>query len=387
MKNLAIITSHPIQYYAPVFQLLAKSREINLKVFYTWGENSIKKHDPGFEQVIEWDIPILDGYNYEFLINTAKDQGTHHFKGIINPYAIQKIEQYKPDAILIYGWSLHSHLKIIRYFTRKVPIWFRGDSTLLKVHKGLKSKAKSIIKKIFLNWVYKHIDKAFYVGSNNKAYFKHYGLKEDQLIFSPHATDNNRFSQDRSAEALALRTKLNIPAEDVIILLAGKLEDVKNPKLLLNAWNNLPEKVNQHLVIAGNGMLEPILKASAGLNVHFLNFQNQSQMPVLYQACDLFCLTSLSETWGLVVNEAMACGKPILVSDQVGCAIDLVQNEVNGTIFKSDSPTDLAKKLIHLIKKERQGLKLMGKASFNIIQKWTFENQVKEIEKEIIKLK
>ena len=386
MKSIAIITSHPIQYYAPAFQLLAKSREINLKVFYTWGENSIKKHDPGFEKIIEWDIPILAGYTYEFLNNTAKDQGTHHFNGIINPDAIQKIQQYKPDAILIYGWSWNSHLKIIKYFKGKVPIWFRGDSTLLNIDKKFKSKAKLIIKKIFLSWIYKHIDKAFYVGSNNKAYFQYFGLKEEQLIFSPHATDNHRFSQDRSIEAMALRSKLGIPVEGLIILFAGKLEDVKNPKLLIDAWNSLPEKTSQHLLIVGNGVLEKKLKKTAGIKIHFLDFQNQSKMPVLYQACDLFCLPSLSETWGLAVNEAMACGKPLLVSNNVGCAIDLVKNNVNGAIFKSNSQEDLQKKLIYLIAKEKEGLKLMGQASLKIIDKWTYKHQVESIEKEVIKL-
>ena len=181
--KLTIITTHPIQYYAPVFQLLAKSLE--LKVFYTAGEQSITKYDKGFKKSIEWDIPLFEGYEYEFLENIAKNKGSHHFKGIVNPKAIQHIKAYQPDAILIYGWAYSSHLKIMRHFKSKIPIYFRGDSTLL----DRQTNFKNILRRILLKWVYSHVDKAFYVGNANKAYFKKYGLKEHQLIFAPHAMD------------------------------------------------------------------------------------------------------------------------------------------------------------------------------------------------------
>lgn len=122
-KKLAIISTHPIQYYAPVFQLLAK--RMNIKVFYTAGNSSLKKYDIGFKQKIEWDIPLLEGYEYEFLENSAKNKGSHHFNGIINPNAISKLKNFHPDAILIYGWAYKSHLKIIRYFKNKIPVYFR----------------------------------------------------------------------------------------------------------------------------------------------------------------------------------------------------------------------------------------------------------------------
>ncbi|RYG43910.1 MAG: glycosyltransferase family 1 protein, partial [Chitinophagaceae bacterium] len=83
MKRLAIVVTHPIQYYAPVFQALTASKQVELKVFYTWGEGSVKKFDPDFKKVIEWDIPLLEGYAYEFLTNKSSDPGTHHFRGII----------------------------------------------------------------------------------------------------------------------------------------------------------------------------------------------------------------------------------------------------------------------------------------------------------------
>jgi len=165
-KKLAIISTHPIQYYAPVFQLLSK--DLDVMVFYTWGEESMHKYDHGFKQRVEWDLPILEGYNYLFLANKSKDHGTHHFNGINNPTIINDIENFNPDAIVVYGWAWKSHLNIIRFFKGKVPIYFRGDSTLLNKKKGV----KDLIKTIFLKWVYRHIDYSFYVGNANKAYYK-----------------------------------------------------------------------------------------------------------------------------------------------------------------------------------------------------------------------
>ncbi len=381
LKKLAIISTHPIQYYAPVFRLLSERGKVEIKVFYTWGEGSLKKHDPGFGKTIEWDIPLLEGYNYEFLTNTSAEPGSHHFKGIKNPDLISKVKSFNPDAILVYGWAYQSHLKLMRHFKGKIPVWFRGDSTLLNFPRGYIEKAKAIIKKIFLKWVYQHIDKAFFVGSNNKAYFLKYGLTEHQLVFAPHAIDNNRFQKDRSEEALNFRQELKLIDTDILILFAGKLDNNKNPFLLLKAFIDL--KISgAYLLFTGNGILKKDLelKALAQPNIHFCDFQNQSILPVHYQACDLFCLPSLSETWGLAVNEAMTCGKAVLVSDKVGCAIDLVKQNLNGAIFKSNSYIDIHQKLGDLIKKKRTDLQLMGQASLHIIQDWTFQNQVKAIE-------
>lgn len=372
-KKLAIISTHPIQYYAPVFQLLAQ--KIAIKVFYTSSNQMISKYDRGFGKNIEWDIPLLSGYDYEFLDNIATDKGSHHFNGVINPNGIEKIKAYQPDAILVYGWAYHSHLKIIRHFKGKVPTYFRGDSTLLNE----KQSIKQLVKNIFLKWVYWHIDIAFYVGTANKAYFKKYGLKSEQLIFAPHAIDNKRFGEIRIKEASKLRAQFAIKDEEILILFAGKLEPVKNPMLLLSAFKKLALP-NIHLLFVGNGVLEESLKEQAktqATNIHFLDFQNQSQIPTIYQACDLFCLPSNSETWGLAVNEAMASGKPVIVSDKVGCALDLAKTQ-NGSIFKNGDIIDLTQKLIALTK-DKNALKRMGENSLKQIQNWSFEEQVDTI--------
>ena len=117
-KKLAIITTHPIQYNAPLFKLLTEKNQISIKVFYTWGEDSIKqKFDPGFQRNIEWDIPLLEGYDYAMVENVSKNPGSHHYKGIINPTLNKEIEEWGADAILIYGWNFNSHLKCLQFFS------------------------------------------------------------------------------------------------------------------------------------------------------------------------------------------------------------------------------------------------------------------------------
>jgi glycosyltransferase involved in cell wall biosynthesis len=382
LKKLAIIVSHPIQYYSPVFALLAKNGWVDVKVFYTMGEGPQTNYDPGFGKQIKWDIPLLEGYNYEFLDNEAHNPGTHHFMGIITPDAVKRLEIYKPDAILIYGWGFYSHLKIIRYFKNKIPVWFRGDSTLL----DHSSRLKSMLRSVFLKWIYKHVDKAFYVGSANKDYFLKYGLDSKQLYFAPHSVDNTRFADPHLENAFLLRRKFNISDESILILFAGKFESKKAPMELLQSFKSLGA-VNVHLLFTGNGVLEQELKSEAAgcSKIHFHDFVNQSQIPAFYQASDLFCLPSKGpgETWGLAVNEAMAAGKAILVSDKAGCAIDLVRNNQNGLIFKSDQNDALANALKYLVS-DKQRLFDMGNISREIIKKYNFTEQIEVIERQTL---
>jgi len=379
MKRLAVVTTHPIQYYAPVFKLLHERGHIAIKVFYTWGKAGIEKYDPGFKKNIKWDMPLLEGYDYEWVLNTAANPGSHHFKGIVTPGLNKQIADWSPDAILVFGWAYRGHLSVMRYFKGKVPVYFRGDSTLLNVQSGV----KSVIKKIFLKHVYSKIDYAFYVGTNNKAYFKAYGLRNDRLIFAPHAVDNQKFVASHHKEANALRKQLNLSDEDILILFAGKFEPAKNPLILIETFKQINQP-NAHLLFVGNGVLESSLKTEAAgfNNIYFLEFQNQSAMPALYQAANLFCLPSVDETWGLGVNEAMAAGKAVLVSDKVGCAVDLVKNYINGAVFKSQSAASLRYALLHLIA-NKDNLAKMGQQSQKIIQPWNFTAIAQAIEAQL----
>ncbi len=304
-------------------------------------------------------------------------------ESIINPELIKNIENWNPDALLVIGWSFKSHLKVLRHFHNKKLILFRGDSTLL----GTRSGVRSILRKLFLKWVYRHVNFALYVGSQNKKYFEAAGLKEEYLIFAPHAVDNSRFSEitsENSHKAKKWREELKIADEDIVILYAGKLEPVKNLSLLIDAFNELydTELMNSvHLVIIGDGPDEIPLKKKAVNNnkIHFIGFKNQSEMPAVYQMGSIFVLPSLSETWGLSVNEAMASKIPVLVSDRAGCAADLIVPGITGWTFISGNKSDLQLK-INTAVENGAALKKMGMNAAEKISSWSFEKIAATIE-------
>jgi glycosyltransferase involved in cell wall biosynthesis len=363
---------------------LSERKIVHPKVFYTWGETVVEsKYDPGFSKTIEWDIPLLEGYEYEFMKNVAKDKGSHHFNGIINPGIIKKLNQWQPDAILVYGWNFRSHLKIIRHFKNKIPVWFRGDSTLLNE----KDNLKSILKKVVLKWVYSHIDLAFYTGTNNKEYFLQYGVRPHQLIKAFHAVDNERFNNKKerySQEASLWRADLKISTGALVFLYAGKLSPEKGLETLLKAFKSV-SNYQVHLLIVGNGPLEAELKKKYAVanSITFIDFQNQRLMPVLYQLCDVLVLPSTSESWGLGVNEAMAAGRPVIVSDKCGGAVDLVENGKNGFTFIAGDINDLALKMKTMMDHKNE-LGTWGENSLSRVREFTWVPFVSAIENTMI---
>lgn len=377
--KLAIITSHAIQYNAPWFALLAKQPAVDLHVFYTWQASENKEiYDPGFGKTRSWDIPLLEGYNYTFVKNVSHDQGTHHYKGLDNPTLIKQIEEWGAEAVLIIGWPFKSHFAAMRHFKGKIPVLFRGDSTLLDETGGL----KKMVRRIMLTYVYSFIDTALYVGSNNKAYFLAHGLKEKELVFCPHAIDNDRFSNaddERNKEAISQRNKLGIGSNDFVVLFAGKLEHKKNPEFIIRLSKLLTDS-KYKFVIVGNGPMEVEVKSKAGTDkrIVFVDFQNQQNMPVVYRMATVFILPSKGpgETWGLALNEAMACKRPVVATDKTGGAIDLI-NE-NGIIINSHDVSTVATYLSTLAA-DASKLKTAGEKSFEIIQRFSFNGIVSGI--------
>ncbi|WP_245999587.1 glycosyltransferase family 4 protein [Paraflavitalea soli] len=355
-----------------------------IKVFYTWEQSKLGENfDPGFGQIIEWDIPLLGGYEYSFVKNVSPDPGTHKFKGIVNPDLKEELTEWAPDALFVFGWSFDSHLKCLRYFHGKIPILFRGDSTLLDEQEGL----KKILRRIFLKWVYRHIDIALYTGTNNKAYFEKHGLRNGQLVFAPHAIDNSRFADvdgTYSLRAKEWRAQLGFTQDDIVVLFAGKLEPKKDPGILLKLARIVKNSRLKFLLV-GNGKLENDLKKEAASleNVRFLDFQNQQTMPVVYRLGDIFVLPSVGpgETWGLALNEAMASGLPVLASDKVGGAVDLIQQGQNGYIFPHGNVEQLHKHLLNISTKPA----LMGQHSEEIIRSWNFSAIVNSIQSTLIR--
>ncbi len=372
MIKLAIITTHPIQYNAPLFRMLTQRNNIALKIFYTWSQSeSGIKFDPGFGKDIEWDLPLLDGYDYMFSENIASSPGSHHYKGIDNPHLIKEINEWSPNALLVYGWNFKSHFKTMRYYKGKIPVLFRGDSTLLDERLGL----KRLVRRLILKFIYAHVDIALYAGEANKAYFVAHSIKENDLVFMPHAIDNNRFAYSIQNNELAkqLRAKVGVPENALLFLYAGKLDENKNIGLLIQAF--LDCKNNEaYLLVTGNGPLETNLKAlyASNKNILFLDFQNQQMMPALYACSNVFVLPSKSETWGLSINEAMAAGKAIVLSNSCGASFDLVCNGENGFVFKKNDLLSLKNALQYFIDNNNASTK-MGEISLNKIKTYSYE--------------
>ena len=356
-------------------------------MFYTWPQAIDGFDDPDLKKKIQWDIPLLEGYEWEAVENVSKQPGSKKWNGIDCPRLNDRIKDFGPDAILVYGWNLKSHFRVMRHFKGKVPVWFTGDSTLLDEKPGL----RKWVRRLMLTLVYRFIDKALYVGTHNKAYFKAHGLQEDQLVFFPHAIDNERFrdgpDKNYNEKALKWRSELGYNKEDFVVLFAGKLEDKKNPLLLLDAV----QKINQehssgmssisgnavHLLFVGNGPLENILKERAkdDPNVKFLPFQNQAKMPIVYRLGSVFVLPSKGpgETWGLAVNESLACGVQAIVSDKVGCGPDLLEKE----IFNSNNLKELNNKIIE---KKNTLIGDFNTVTAELLQKYNYTNKASEVE-------
>lgn len=382
MNRLAIVSSHPIQYNAPLFKLLTERGNINIKVFYTWGKGAlVNKQDPGFGREIEWDIPLLAGYEFCFVENTSAQPGSHHFKGIINPALNSAIEKWGADAVLVFGWAFQSHLKCLRYFHNKIPVLFRGDSTLLDEKRGI----KQALRRLLLKWVYRQVDVAFYVGENNKNYFLAHGLKPAALMYAPHAVDNDRFAGPEDLyqkQAAELRKQSGIDQDDVVILFAGKMEAKKNPFFLVDLLKNIPGK-RLKILFVGSGALQTDIKSAAAKDnrIVLMGFKNQQLMPAIYRLADLFILPSTGpgETWGLAINEAMASGKAVAASDKAGGTMDLIDDGINGLILDLKNNARL-EELIQFSLNDKQKLLDMGRKSQLKIQCFTFSHIATAIE-------
>jgi glycosyltransferase involved in cell wall biosynthesis len=307
------------------------------------------------------------------------------FWDVNNPGLIASIEEWGANALMVIGWNYRSHLRAMRYFKNRIPVLFRGDSNLLDERKGI----KTWLRRLVLKWVYKNVDHALYVGEANRQYYLKHGLKPQQLVFAPHAIDNKRFSAiDHEQEEFVKSTKekLGIGADCITILFCGKFSVKKDPLFLMQAFKTLTRE-DLHLIMVGSGEMEDAVKeeASGYANIHVLPFQNQSLMPAIYRLGDIFCLPSKGpgETWGLAVNEAMACERAILVSDKTGCAEDLVKNGINGYVFSSGDIEDLAEKLSRMAE-DKNKLMEMGSTSKKIIENWNFEAIVSATNKVIL---
>ena len=374
--RLAIISSHPIQYNSPWFRFLTINGLTGLRVFYLWDGGVTEKLDRGFGVKVKWDIPLLNGYEYEFVPNRARQPGPGHWCGLDNPTLSDRLAAFQPDAILLFGYNYLTHYRLLlSQWHRRIPLLFRGDSHRLIPEHGLLAG----LRRSWIQFVFRRFAAFIFVGKANREYFKLHGVPENKLFFSPHSVDNERFinqSHTAASEAIKWKLSLGIQSENKVILFAGKFETKKRPRDLVAAFK-LARLERTTLLLVGSGELESALRQDAAghSDIVFAPFQNQTQMPRTYAAADVFVLPSYGrgETWGLAVNEAMCMGRPIIVSDHVGCAQDLVQPQRNGLIFPAGDVLSLAAALTETLNNSKR-LNEWGAQSREIIIGYDYEH-------------
>lgn len=342
--RLGVLCSHPIQYNAPLFRELAQL--VDLHVYYAHRQTAAGQAEAGFGVAFEWDSDLFSGYSHEFLDNISSKPGVGHFFGCDTPAIVNRIRDGRFDAFLVTGWYLKSYWQGIRACRRLgIPVLVRGDSRLATSRSPLKRMTKQALYPQLL----KQFAACLYVGQDSREYYAHYGVPDARLFFAPHCVDNDWFaSQALGISKNQARRESGIPDDGSdILLFVGKLIDIKRPTDIVQAAaviRDAGRKVS--LLYVGDGPLRAQIEAEAArlaVPVMFLGFRNQSELPTLFRAADLLVLPSESETWGLAVNEAMACGTPAVVADSVGCAADLLPP---GSVYPKGDIAEMARVLL-----------------------------------------
>lgn len=375
VKRLAIIASHPIQYYAPWFRVLAARADLEIRVFYLWDFGVRKQIDPKFSKSFSWDIPLLEGYAHEWIPNTSHDPGTHHFNGLNNPSLFKCLSEWNPQAVLFTTLFYREPLKtLFRLKTRNIPCFFRGDSHLLT-----RQPSSMAIPNLTKRLIFSFFKGFLYVGSANRDYFRAFGVKDSKLFHCPHSIDNDRFSEltpEQNSWLKSTRQELDLDSASCTFLFVGKFEGKKRPGIISECFSKI-KNPNVRLLFVGDGILKPDLEAMAldDPRIKLLPFQNQSMMPAVYRLGNCLVLPSYGpqETWGLCVNEAMASGLPAIVSSHVGCAPDLIQHKKTGWIFNADQPEDLLE-IMEQLANHPHSLTSVSSAAQKHIQNYSYDS-------------
>jgi glycosyltransferase involved in cell wall biosynthesis len=371
--RLGILATHPIQYYVPWYRQLTRYAEVD--VFFAHRQSPREQGLAGFGVPFDWDVPMLEGYNWRFLSNQARRPNVSTFFGCDTPEIDDVIRDGEYDAFIVQGWYTRSYVQAVIASRRlKVPILIRGDSQLVTP----RTKLWRMMKRPAYEWLLAFFDACLYVGKRNREYYEHYGVSPDRLFFAPHAVDNEYFAsraatlQPRRAE---MRGALELDEHATVFLFAGKLIEKKRPSDFVRALQ-LARRENERIcgLMVGDGPLMPELKAFCErerLPIRFLGFRNQSEIAEAYVISDAIVLPSDGrETWGLVVNEAMACGAAAIVSDTVGCGPDLVHEGITGNSYPLGDVSALAGHMIAWAR-DRERLFAAGRSAAELIARYS----------------
>ena len=343
---LAILTTHPIQYQVPLWQALAKDGRVPFEVWYLTSHAIQVSRDREFRQSFAWDLDMLEGYPHRFLRTPNKATPNTFWRCRILDSLPELLKKTNTQAIWIQGWQVAGYWQAA-WAAKKVgvEVWLRGESNDL----GPTSWWKQPIKRRLLGELFKRVDRFLYIGSANRRLYQKFNVPDEKLFSTPYAVDNERFATQANAlraRRTELREHWRIPKDAFCILFCGKFIAKKRPMGLIDAAKLLMRShpnSKTHLLFVGSGELGAQLRAACNvvfdaerpdnkelmtdntkLRASFTGFLNQTQVSRAYVAADVLALPSdYDETWGLVVNEAMASGLPCIISDRCGCAEDL----------------------------------------------------------------
>jgi glycosyltransferase involved in cell wall biosynthesis len=338
--RLASLVSHPIQYQAPLFRALARHPDIDFTAVFLSTHGVAPTLDPGFGQVIAFDVPLLEGYRSHFVRNRARRPHTQSFFGAVNPGLAALLVRERFDALWVHGYAQASNwIAFATAAALRLPFLIRGDSQLL-VQSGLRSRS---LRQLVLGSLFRAARGLLYIGEQNRHFYEASAFRPTSSSSLPTA------STTRSSPSAPGRTGSRPPREptgahrrgarDVVLLVVGKLVGFKQPLDVVRALSHLDRRAIA--VFVGDGELRADVEAeiaTAKVRGLVTGFINQSDLPDWYAAGDVTVLASDFEKWGLVINEAMACGLPAVVSDLVGCAPDLVRPREPGMVFRAPRP-------------------------------------------------
>lgn len=386
--RLAYLVSHPIQYQAPLLRRINQEPDIDLTTLFCSDLSAKEYRDTEFGASFKWDVPLLEGYKYKFLPAFVSTQQLSFLKPF-NYGITRALKKGRFDALWVHGWGYWSHIwAILIAKMLRIKVLIRGESNL---HTQQYGTLKRTAKEMFIRRIIALSDAFLSIGSLNREFYIHYGAKHDAVCMVPYVVNNDFFQEKcraASAERESLRCSLGLKQGRPVILYASKMTERKRARDLLEAYARLsPDghtEPEPYLLFIGDGEMRSALeRRSAELgwgSIRFLGFKNQTELPAFYDLCDVFVLPSFHEPWGLVINEVMNAAKPVIVSDHVGCAPDLVNHKGNGYIFRAGDIDDLYRAL-RFVLDDKERCRVMGQKSLEVINRWGFEEDITGLRK------
>ena len=374
MTRLAYLVSHPIQYQAPLLRRVAADPEIDLHVLFMSDFSTRAYKDEGFGVEVKWDVPLLEGYSYEFL--PQRGEAARNAEDIRNHDVGKVVTRDRFDVLWSHGYSMRTSLTaLLLARMRGLPTLVRSENQRTGIQRGRFGKAKDRAVRGVLR-----LPSAFLtVGTLNADYYREMGVSDDRMFSVPYAIDNDRFHQqalDAAARRGELQAELGLQPGRPVILFASKFMKRKRAIELLRAYQILVAQGGRkpYLLFVGDGEQRPELEAAIDdkESIRLLGFRNQTELPRFFDLCDVFVLPSDSEQWGLVVNEVMCAAKAVIVTDEVGSHADLVKPGENGHVYRVGDVEALAGCLADVLSSGERSAE-MGRRSWEIVREWGFD--------------